>query len=466
MKATNAFFCCNMCNQRTSTNGMPWSNYLQGRSKTDFENPDPNTADVTGIKSRPPLFNNGQFHPAVTVPFEPMHGIPAGILKAEDQKFLLQNCAKTTSNQKGPIAQGPLFDWVCKVQDAFPVPNTMLRIRSARAATYYKAKDYLTFFLTVMAFALKKLTLASKPIRDRDKYVAMIAALHLFTLLYLSYNATEYVDYIHFAAHAYVRHAISWHGALYTSYNWHMLSHASGDTRRHGPAMLRSAFGSELYFKRFRTFINCYHQQATSLINKRFYLLNVDPVHATLRQGRNKPETVLHARHKIEHTQLSQNVVAAVTERAGTLHPRGAVTFYSAVNHYGFDIGINSDRKLNRKVFTDAVVSHAGNWFETHLVVNVRTELGNQQYLWCKKFIPQERLGNDNQLQPWSIGPIPAGIPPEVVRKFYCRGKKSTYFGLLPLSSVYCTAYTLPQQTRDTKEPVTLLIAIPIKGVQ
>lgn len=466
MKSTQAFFGCNQCTQRSSTNGLPWSHSTNGRSKEDFNNPDPNAVDATGIKCKPPLFDEPQFHPAVTVPLEPVQAIPGGVLKAEDQHFMLRTTTKTSSTKKGPIARGNLFDWVCKTQSTQPIPNPLLRIVNVRAMVRYKCKDYLTFFMTVMAMAIPKLPLTSHTVRDPRLYASMIAALHIFTVLYLSYNATDYVDYIHFAAHAYVRHAIAYHGPMFTSYNWHALSHAATDTRRHGPAMLRSAFGSELFFNRFRKFINCYHQQTTSLINKRYYLLNIDPVTRKLHVGRNRVGSKLHPRYKVDDSQLSSADIAAVTQQAVARHPNGIVSFYRTVNCNGFVIGINSERRLQRKVFSDAVVTRNGNFFETHLIVNVLATTENHQYLWCKKFMRMERIGIDLLPQPWCIGPIPPGMPHDLIRKFYCRGRKTTTFHLLPLSSVYCTAYSLPQQTKDTKEPVTCLIAIPIKGVQ
>lgn len=262
-----------------------------------------------------------------------MHSVPGGALKAEAEHSVKQTSTKkTTSNSKSPVIRGDLLNWIAETQACEPVPNTMVRSMSVRAIAHYKCKDYLCFFLTLMAMAIPKLKSCIPQIPRRKLYTTMIAALHMYTLLYLAYDSPEYVTYIHAAGDAYVKAVLLYHGVLFASYGWHSLAHTATDVARHGPSVLCSTFGSEMMFKRVRDVIKGYHQQTTSLINKRHLLLNIHPVTFQLKRGRWSTGVVVHKRHEVTMTPDNANQYSFVLAEIRKHSPECKPTFYRQMN--------------------------------------------------------------------------------------------------------------------------------------
>lgn len=217
-----------------------------------------------------------------------MHGA-AQITKAENQILMLHREAisKTTSaqNPQAPFAVGNLRTAVLAGRKAWPIPTTLLRSIPATGMKRFKFND-VCFFLTNTLFFIRLLHLRPTPIPDKQLYKRMMSAFHFMLLLYFSYEANKFDEEIALLAEEYIECATLFHGHTFTSFLRHNLAHIAEDVYNHGPSMTFSSCSSELMFKTVRDTIGCYHQQASRLANRRFYLTNIDITSCSLKRGR------------------------------------------------------------------------------------------------------------------------------------------------------------------------------------
>lgn len=459
------FFCLQCIhNDQDVPNYHPWSDIDKRRCTSDFVET-PFSPTTTGIKGPPcPFRSLNGFSEVDCTPGDNMHGPVGGIAKAENDFMMCVLPKKKTSAKinEAPLATSALRQQILDDQKLWPIPETLLRSVSASGMKHFKFKDHLTFFLTSMPFAASSLSLRLTPASDEALYKRMIGALHLMLLLCMSYESPQFTDYIFELAKEYVNTALAYHGKDWLSFNWHWLAHLAEDILRHGASMQYSTWAAELMFKTIRRLINCYHQQAARLANRRFYIMNINITNNMLRKSR------WALGHRLSHSVAEKDILPTVVQRIRSVvqqeHSNATVTFYGKLIQNGFVVNTKRSHRKKPRIFSDNIVTKDRQWLEVDIIVKVQTPERTAVYCWGPRYTYRPIRRADGTTTPWTAGPFQTAVPDDVIQMHYFSATKSNQFALIPSTKIYSTAY-VRCFTSANGTTVYRLIAIPIKGV-